>query len=113
MQQQPPALERVDGVYLWDTNTGQYLDATAGIGVANISHGQEEIVRAIATQATRIPFAACKLFTSEPTLRPATETATLGSGDFNWLRFTSGGSEAVEVAIKMVRRYQTERGKLD
>lgn len=106
-----PVLARADGVRVWDTNGKEYLDAIAGIAVANVGYGRQEVVSAMAQQAACLPYAAPNIFANEPAVRLAGEIATLTPGDLNWIHFTSGGSEAVEVAIKLARQYHYDRGK--
>ena len=66
-----PVLDRADDVYVWDTDGRRYLDAIAGIGVANIGYGRDEVVEAIAEQAARLPFAVGNIFANEPAMRLA------------------------------------------
>ena len=108
-----PVLDRADGVYVWDADGNRYLDAIAGIGVANIGYGRREVVDAMARQAIRLPFAVSNTFTNEPALRLAEEIARFTPGDLDDIIFTSGGSEAVEVAIKLARQYHLESGHPD
>lgn len=106
-----PVLERADGVYVWDTAGNRYLDAVAGLGVVNIGYGRREPGEAMAAQAARMPFNAGNIFSNEPVARLAAVVARLAPGDLEWVHFASGGSEAVEVAIKMARQYHVERGE--
>ncbi len=107
-----PVLDRADGVHVWDTDGNQYLDAVAGLGVVNIGYGRREVADAIAAQAAKMPFNAGNIFsqrTGDSRLRTASPRLT--PGDVNYVHFTSGGSEAVEVALKMARQYHVERGE--
>lgn len=106
-----PILDRAEDVYVWDTEGNRYLDAIAGIGVANIGYGRAAVAEAMADQAARLPFAVGNIFANAPALRLASAIARLTPGDLNWVHFTSGGSEAVEVAIKLARQYHVERGQ--
>jgi len=106
-----PVLERADGVHVWDTNGNRYLDAVAGLGVVNIGYGRREVGEAMAAQAAKMPFNAGNIFSNEPAIRLAEDIAEITPGDLNFVHFTSGGSEAVEVAIKMARQYHVERGE--
>src|SRR3954451_2397956 len=106
-----PVLERADGVHVWDTDGNQYLDAVAGLGVVNIGYGRQEVADAIAAQAAKMPFNAGNIFSNEPAIRLANALAEITPGDLDFVHFTSGGSEAVEVALKMARQYHVERGE--
>src|SRR5215210_700832 len=106
-----PVLERADGVHVWDTDGNRYLDAVAGLGVVNIGYGRREVAEAIAEQAAKMPFNAGNIFSNEPAIRLAADLAAITPGDLNYVHFMSGGSEAVEVALKMARQYHVERGE--
>ena len=106
-----PVLDRADGVHVWDTDGNQYLDAVSGLGVVNIGYGRREVADAMAAQAAKMPFNAGNIFSNEPAIALANRIAELAPGDLNYVHFTSGGSEAVEVALKMARQYHVERGE--
>jgi adenosylmethionine-8-amino-7-oxononanoate aminotransferase len=106
-----PVLRRADDVYLWDVDGHKLLDAIAGIGVANVGYGRDEVVAAMAEQASRLPYAAGNIFANEPAIELAGAIARLTPGDLDFVHFTSGGSEAVEVALKMARQYHVLRGE--
>ncbi len=108
-----PVLDRADGIHVWDRDGRQYLDAIAGIAVANVGYGRQEVVDAIAAQAARLPYAVGNIFASEPALALADEIARVTPGDLDHVIFTSGGSEAVEVALKMARQFHVLRGEPD
>jgi adenosylmethionine-8-amino-7-oxononanoate aminotransferase len=108
-----PVLARADGIRVWDRDGREYLDAIAGIAVANIGYGRHEVVEAIAEQAARLPYAVGNIFASEPAISLAGEIARFTPGDLDHVIFTSGGSEAVEVALKMARQYHVLRGEPD
>lgn len=106
-----PVLEGARGVYVTDATGRRYLDAIAGIAVVNIGYGRDEVVEMIAAQARAIPFAVSNTFITEPAMRLADKVAAITPGDINWIHFTSGGSEATEVALKLARQYHYERGR--
>ncbi|THB76725.1 MAG: aspartate aminotransferase family protein [Desulfobacteraceae bacterium] len=105
-----PCLVRGEGVYVYDEKGREYLDAIAGIGVVNIGYGRERVADAMARQAAQLSYAAPNIFNNEPTRRLAEYLARLLPGDLKSVHFTSGGSEAVEAAIKIGRQYYYERG---
>jgi adenosylmethionine-8-amino-7-oxononanoate aminotransferase len=106
-----PVLDRADGIHVWDREGNKLLDAIAGIAVANIGYGRREVVDAIAEQAARLPFAVGNIFASQPAIDLAAAIAQVTPGDLDHVHFTSGGSEAVEVALKMARQYHVVRGQ--
>ena len=108
-----PTLVRGENVYVYDDQGKQYLDAIAGIAVVAIGYGRERVAKAIADQALKLPFVASNLFSNQPAKDLAQFVARFMPGDCDSIHFTSGGSEAVEAAIKICRQYQYERGKND
>src|SRR5512136_164234 len=108
---QYPTLVRGEGVYVYDDQGKQYLDAAGGIGVVSIGYGRQRVADAIARQAARLPYVASNMFRNEPAERLAAQVARFAPGDLHSIHFTSGGSEAVEVAFKIARQYYYERGR--
>ena len=106
-----PQLVRGEGVYVYDNQGKQYLDAIAGIGVVNIGYGRKRVAEAMAAQALKLSYVAPNIFGNEPADRLARQIARLLPGDLKSIHFTSGGSEAVEAAIKLGRQYYYERGR--
>ena len=108
-----PVLDHAEGIHVWDAAGNRYLDAIAGIAVANIGYGRAEVVDAIAEQARRLPYAVGNIFASQSAIDLAEAIAKHTPGDLDFVHFTSGGSEAVEVALKMARQYHVVRGEPD
>ncbi len=106
-----PVLDRADHVYVWDVDGNRYFDAVAGVGVVNIGYGRTEVAEAMAVQAARLPYNAGNIFSNEPAIKLADGIAGLTPGDLDWIHFASGGSEAIEVALKMARQYHVDRGE--
>ncbi len=105
-----PTLARGEGVHLYDDQNRQYLDAAAGIAVMTVGYGRREIVDAMAAQAAELPYAASNIFGNLPASRLAGHMVEKFSHHFASVHFTSGGSEAVETAIKICRQYEYDRG---
>ena len=97
------------GVYLFDTEGQRYLDACAGVHVVSIGHGIQEIVEAMAEQASKVCFTYSR-FITQPQIDLAQRIESLTPGELNRVFFVSGGSEATESAIKMARKYHLETG---
>jgi adenosylmethionine-8-amino-7-oxononanoate aminotransferase len=106
-----PILDRGEGVFVWDNEGNRYLDAIAGIAVTNLGYGRDEIVDAIERQARRLPFSIANTFLNQPAIELARLVAALAPGDLSYVHFASGGSEAIEIAMKFARQYHVERGK--
>lgn len=108
----PPAV-RGEGVYIWDARGKQYLDFSGSAAVNFIGHGVREVVDAMAAQARKIPFVHSSQFTTPVGEEYAQELLKFAGPDFEGgaVYFTSGGSEAVETALKLARQYQVEIGQ--
>jgi putrescine aminotransferase len=106
-------MERAEDVWVWDTDGNRYLDATAGLWYANVGHGRPEIRAAVAAQMERME--ACSAFfdlANPPALELAdalAERAPMRSKVF----FSSGGSDGIDTAAKLARRYWWELGQPD
>ena len=83
-----PVLDRADGIRVWDRDGREYLDAIAGIAVANIGYGRQEVVDAIADQAARLPYAVSNIFATAPAIALAEKIARLTPGDLDHVIFT-------------------------
>jgi adenosylmethionine-8-amino-7-oxononanoate aminotransferase len=106
-----PVAVRADGAEIWDATGKRYLDAAGGAIVVNVGHGRESVARAMADQASRIAYAHGSAFTSEPLEAYAAEVGPLLPLDEPAIYPVSGGSEAIESALKMARAYHVARGE--
>ncbi|MDZ4838309.1 MAG: aspartate aminotransferase family protein [Candidatus Melainabacteria bacterium] len=108
-----PVIQSANGVWITDTSGKTYLDGCSGAVVANLGYGITEITNAISDQVSRAPFAHTSQFLSEPALLLADELLKLTPSSFQNGRvyFASGGSEAVETALKMARGHFIESGE--
>ena len=92
----------------------RYLDAVGGMWCTNIGLGRKEMAQAIAEQAERLAFANYFVdMTNDPAARLAAKLAELAPGDLNRVHFTTGGSTAVDTAVRMVSYYHHARGNPD
>lgn len=110
-KKQPPRAARGEGCYLFDENGKSYLDGSGGAAVSCLGHGDPDIIAAIQEQAAKLSYAHTSFFTSEPSERLAELLAAHAPSDLNKVYFVSGGSEAVEAAIKLARQYFCEIGE--
>jgi adenosylmethionine-8-amino-7-oxononanoate aminotransferase len=106
-----PSVDRGEGVYIYDREGKKYIDGSGGAAVVGIGHGVKEITEAMVQQAEKISFSHGSQFTSQATIDLALKLARLSPDGLTKVYFLSGGSEAVETAVKMARQYQVERGK--
>ena len=104
-------IARGQGCHLWDAEGRQYLDAVGGLWCTNIGLGRREMAEAIAAQAERLAFSNTFVdMTNEPTALLAAKISELAPGDLNRVHFTTGGSTAVDTAVRMVSFYHHARG---
>ena len=106
-----PTVSHGQGVYIYDTNGREYLDACGGAAVSCLGHSDSRVKQAIAAQLERIPFAHTGYFTNACAERLAEKLAERAPGALDRAFFVSGGSEAIESALKMARQYFVERGE--
>ena len=106
-----PIITRGEGCYVYDEHGNRYLDGLSALFCVNIGHGRADIAQAGADQAKELGFFSNWSYGHPPAIRLAARIAELAPGDLNRVFFTSGGSEAVESAIKLSRQYFKLTGK--
>lgn len=106
-----PVIDRGDGVYVYDTDGNEYLDACGGAAVSCLGHSDNQIKQAIIDQLDRIPFAHTAFYTSEAAELLADRLTATAPGNLDRVYFVSGGSEATETALKLARQYFVEKGE--
>lgn len=107
----PPVAASGDGAYIVDTDGKRYLDGSGGAAVSCLGHSHPRVIAAIKAQLDVIPYTHTGFFTNEPMEKLATYLADNAPGDLDMVYFVSGGSEAVEAAMKMSRQYFLEIGE--
>ena len=101
-----------DGVWLESTDGRRFIDATAALWYCAVGYGRREIADAVAEQLARLPaYSSFGAYTSEPTVRFAARLAALAPIDDAVVFLGSGGSDAVDTAAKLVRRYWDVLGR--
>ncbi len=95
------AIRKAEGIYIEDLAGRRYMDFH-GNNVHHIGYGHPRLKRAIAAQMDELPFTP-RRFTSEPALQLAEKLGAIAPGTLSKVLFTTGGSDAVEVAIKVAR----------
>ena len=99
-------LERGEGCYVWDADGTRYLDATASLWYCNVGWGRQEIGEAVAAQMATLPaYSAFGDFVTPVTLELADRVASLAPFEDGKVFLTSGGSDSIDTATKMARRY--------
>lgn len=100
-----PTVDRADGIYLWDTKGRRYIDGSSGAVNVNIGHGNRAVIDAMKRQMDRVSFAYPIHFENEAANELAAELAKRLPNGLERVYFVSGGSEAVEAAIKLARQW--------
>jgi adenosylmethionine-8-amino-7-oxononanoate aminotransferase len=106
-----PIADHAAGVTIWDADGHAYLDAAGGAVVVGIGHGRTEVAAVMAAQAGRVAYAHGTAFTSEALEAYVAEVGPLLPLDAPAVYPVSGGSEAIETALKMTRAYHLARGE--
>src|SRR3954452_19310796 len=109
-----PVAVRGEGPWLWDADDNRYLDFSASAVVNFIGHGDPDVARAIADQVHNLEFIHSSQFVTDAAEAFAQEILDFAGPNFTGgaVFFTSGGSEAVESALKLSRQYQVEIGQV-
>jgi adenosylmethionine-8-amino-7-oxononanoate aminotransferase len=102
-----------DGCFLIDADGKRYFDGSGGAAVSCLGHSNARVTQAIKDQVDRLAFAHSGFLTSEPAEELADLLIAHAPGDLDRVYFVSGGSEAVEAAIKLARQYFLETGQPD
>jgi len=105
-----PLIERAEGVWMWDEDGNAYMDASSGPVVSNIGHGNKRVAAAMARQAETMDFATARVARHRPNIDLAAKLAALAGPGYERVCLSSGGSEAIEIAIKFLRTYALAMG---
>ena len=100
-----------EGCYIVDSDGKRYLDGSGGAAVSCLGHSHPAVIEAIRAQVDRLAFAHTGFFTSEPAEALASLLVTHAPDGIEHVYFVSGGSEAVEAALKLARQYFVESGQ--
>ncbi len=106
-----PVAVQGDGCYIIDSNGKRYFDGSGGAAVSCLGHSDEAVRAAIHAQVDRLAFAHTGFFTSEAAEDLAARLAALAPDGIDRVYLVSGGSEAVEAALKLARQYFMETGQ--
>jgi len=108
-------VDRGEGVHVWDEEGRRYLDATASLWYCNVGYGRDEIADAAQAQLRRLPaYSTFGDFSNRPAIELAERVRALAPVEESKVFLTSGGSDSIDTATKMARRYwqllgETER----
>ena len=106
-----PVLTHGEGIYVYDEAGRRLIDGPAGMWCAQVGYGRQEIVDAISEQAMALPYASPWYMSTSPSARLAAKIATLTPGDLNRVFFTTGGSTAVDSALRFTEFYNNVLGR--
>jgi len=108
---QYPVAARGEGAYLIDAEGRRYLDASGGAAVSCLGHSDRAVIDAVRRQLERLPYAHTSFFTNEPMEALADALVRTAPAPLEKVFFVSGGSEAMEAALKLARQYHVETGQ--
>jgi len=106
-----PIIVRGEGCYVYDEHGNRYLDGLSALFCVNAGHGRTELGEAAARQVEELDFYTLWSYAHPRAIELAARVASLAPADLNRVFFTSGGSEAVESALKLARNYHRMHGK--
>jgi adenosylmethionine-8-amino-7-oxononanoate aminotransferase len=107
---EPPVAVSGKGMYLTDAGGKKYIDASGGAAVSCLGHGDPDVVKAIQVQVENLAFAHTGFLSSAPAEDLADFLIDCAPAEFGKVFYVSGGSEAVESALKLARQYHLEKG---
>jgi adenosylmethionine-8-amino-7-oxononanoate aminotransferase len=100
-----PVIVRGEGEYVFDQRGKRYFDGLSGLYTSQVGHGRVELARAAADQASELAYFPLWSYAHPTAVALAERLASLAPGDLNRVFFTTGGSDAVESALKLARQY--------
>ncbi|RJF94674.1 aspartate aminotransferase family protein [Oleomonas cavernae] len=106
-----PAVDRAEGIYLWDQDGRRQIDGSSGAMVVNIGHSNPYVLDAMRRQMEKVTFAYRLHFENDAAEDLAARTAALMPPGLERIFFVSGGSEAVESCLKLARQYALATGQ--
>ncbi len=106
-----PVVQRGEGVYLYDKQGKRYFDGSGGAAVSCLGHSDPKVLSAIKDQVNKVAFAHTGFFTSETAEDLAEKLCAHAPKGLDRVYLVSGGSEAMESALKLARQYVIEKGE--
>tara|TARA_B110000211_G_scaffold8148_1_gene8775 strand:- start:5156 stop:6541 length:1386 start_codon:yes stop_codon:yes gene_type:complete len=101
------------GIYLWDSEGKRFIDGPGGMWCVQIGYGRQDMADAISKQVMLLPYASPWTTTTEPSAVLAKKIADFAPGDLNNVFFTTGGSTAVDTALRTVHFFNNRLGRHD
>ena len=106
-----PTAVRGQGIELFDAAGKSYIDASGGAAVSCLGHGHPDVIKALHEQLDRLAYAHTGFFTTEVAEALADRLVEDAPDGLDHVYLVSGGSEAIEAALKMARQYFVEKGE--
>ncbi|TAL95190.1 MAG: aspartate aminotransferase family protein [Paraburkholderia sp.] len=106
-----PRIVRGENIYVWDDQGRRLADVSSGAIVSNIGQGNERVLRAMYEQGKKLSFSYVRVSRHDPNSDLSEKLAKLAGPGYERCHFTSGGSEANEMAIKFCRQYAYATGQ--
>jgi len=100
-----------DGIEIIDSTGKRYIDACGGAAVSCLGHSNQRVIEAIRRQAQQLPYAHTAFFTTDVAEELADRLVEAAPRGLGHVYFVSGGSEAIEAALKLARQYFVEKGE--
>jgi putrescine aminotransferase len=104
-------VEKAKGIYMVDRNGKRFIDGPGGMWCVNIGHGRQEIADAMAEQVSRLGYVSPWTASTEASVLLAEKLAAEAPGDLNTVFYTTGGSSAVDTALRFVQFYNNIKGR--
>ncbi|RQR46514.1 aspartate aminotransferase family protein [Burkholderia sp. Bp9140] len=101
-----------DGIEIIDSTGKRYIDACGGAAVSCLGHSNQRVIDAIKRQVQQLPYAHTSFFTTDVAEELADRLVEAAPAGLEHVYFVSGGSEAIEAALKLARQYFVEKGEL-
>ncbi|MBP6563083.1 MAG: aminotransferase class III-fold pyridoxal phosphate-dependent enzyme, partial [Neisseriaceae bacterium] len=111
LHQVPRLATRAEGVYVYDQEGRRYLDGSGGAAVSCLGHGHPKVLAAMHAQIDQLAYAHTSFFTTEASEALADHLVAHAPAGLDQVYFVSGGSEAIEAALKLARQYFVEIGQ--
>ncbi len=106
-----PVAVRGEGIHIWDATGKQYIDASGGAAVSCLGHGHRDVLAAMHAQLDKLAYAHTSFFTTQVAEELGEDLVAHAPPGTSHVYFVSGGSEAIEAALKMARQYFVETGE--
>jgi adenosylmethionine-8-amino-7-oxononanoate aminotransferase len=106
-----PVAASGEGIYIRDQSGKEYIDASGGAAVSCLGHSHPDILAAMHAQLDKLEYAHTSFFTSQAAEDLADELIAHAPQGIGHVFYVSGGSEAIEAALKLARQYFVERGE--